>query len=177
MSELRLQERKVEAIKSEDVVQAASETGHSSPDIQTNWQQRAEQGGLVMFAVHEGDRYVASVNLLLDGADEQVVKDEIGIVPMVNALGVNEEFRKHGLGSKLMDACESYVREHPELPQQIVLGVEEDNHVARKMYEDRGYKYQKINGEYMYDSSWPEIGEDGVRKMYHTRCYLMTKEL
>lgn len=167
----------VMVLNAHDIDSAAAQTGHSNPDIRQDWRKRAEAGGLVMFAIKTGGNFIASVNLLLDGADEQAVKAEVGIVPMINALGVNEEFRKQGLGSKLMDACEAYVRNHPELPQLIVLGVEEDNHVARRIYEERGYKYQKVNGEDLYDSSWPEIGEDGARRMYHARCYLMEKIL
>lgn len=161
----------------DEIDTAAAQTGHSNSDIRNNWRQRAEAGGLVMFALKDGEDYVASVNLLLDGADEQIVKDEIGIIPMVNALGVNDSHRKQGIATKLMDVCENYVRLHTDLPQKIVLGVEVENEVARNMYEKLGYTYLQIAGEATYESSWPEINEDGKRVMYVTRCLLMEKDL
>jgi len=169
--------RDVNLIMSDAIPRVAYETGHKNPDILKNWQERSEKGGLVMFAIRDQDRFIASTTLLLDGADEQIVKDEIGIIPMINGLGVNEEFRNQGLGSILMDVCEGYVQSHPKLLQKIILGVEEDNNIAQKMYEERGYKYIKVAGKDTYDASWPEIGEDGLRTIYHTKCYLMMKEL
>lgn len=178
MSEFDKDLAKVVQVELAEVAEVAVLSGHRSPDVIRNWERRAANGGLVMFAVKMSGEVMGSVNILLDGADEQAVKDEIGVdVPIINALGVNEQYRGQGLGSQLMDACEGYIRSHLGLPQKLALGVETDNAIARAMYEQRGYQYKTVDGQKTYESSWPEVDKDGNRTMYTAQCLLMIKNL
>ncbi len=170
-------EFKVEQLAPQDIDKAAEQTGHSNPDIRATWARQAENGELVMFAVKDDDEYIGSVHLLLTGAPNQDVRDASESAPMLNALGVNEDYRQHGLGTKLIEACEDYVRDRSDLPQKIALGVETDNLTARNIYLHRGYKDKRVAGSDMYNTSWPEIDENGNEQMYHATCYLMVKDL
>ena len=161
----------------DEVAQVASEMGHGSLELQADWQRRTEEGNLAMFVVRDREAAIASVNLLIQGADEQAVRDEIGAVPMVIALDVKEEYRRKGIASKLMNACEDYVRQHVELPQQIALGVVAANTPARTMYEKLGYRNRTVGGKELYDVSWPEVDSSGEKIIRTTQCLLMLRDL
>lgn len=60
--------------------------------------------------------------------------------PVLTNLSVKPEARKSGVGSALVDACESVVQNSWSTTyDEIVLEVEEENVVAQKFYEKRGY--------------------------------------
>lgn len=170
---------KIEQVVPEDIAEVANLAEHRSAEVVDKWCQQAAEGNLVMFAVRDGDKVIGSVNLLLDRTDTpQPVAGAVGDkTAMVNALGINEEYRGRGLGTKLMDACEGYVINHPELPQKIALGVEVDNKIARTMYEQRGYQYTQMDGKDTYETSWPEVDANGNKQTYHAECLLMVKDL
>lgn len=133
-------------------------------------------GKVVLFAVKIDGRYVGRVTLRHDWTDDSpnsgasvVIEDIFPGLPQVNALEVDENYRKQGIASALMAALEK------EAVRQgfgkIGLGVEVSNDPAKKLYEKLGYSYTKINGQDTYEI-W--FG-DPDPKSY--TCYLMTKEL
>lgn len=58
--------------------------------------------------------------------------------PVLTNLAVKVEVRRSGVGSKLLDACESAVRLWGK--SEMVLEVEEENIGARRWYQKRGYR-------------------------------------
>lgn len=60
--------------------------------------------------------------------------------PVLTNLSVQEEARRSGVGSALVDACEQVVMtEWSTTYNEMVLEVEEENELAQKFYEKRGY--------------------------------------
>jgi len=59
--------------------------------------------------------------------------------PFLSNLSVREDARRSGVGSALVDSCETAIRSWPRRYNEIVLQVEDDNTLARKFYEKRGY--------------------------------------
>lgn len=59
--------------------------------------------------------------------------------PILTNLSVRKDFRKAGVGSRLLDVCEKHIIEQWRM-NEIVLEVEEDNHRAMEFYQKRGYQ-------------------------------------
>jgi ribosomal-protein-alanine N-acetyltransferase len=60
---------------------------------------------------------------------------------------VLEAWRRRGVGTTLMDAAEEWARQHPLVA--VFLETAEDNLVAQKFYEARGYvKHEKVERYY-----------------------------
>mmetsp|Transcript_9416 Transcript_9416/g.26443 ORF Transcript_9416/g.26443 Transcript_9416/m.26443 type:complete len:322 (+) Transcript_9416:111-1076(+) len=68
--------------------------------------------------------------------DDQRLRD---VRPFLSNLSVREDARKSGVGSALVDACEDAIQQWPRQYSEIVLQVEDQNQLARKFYEKRGY--------------------------------------
>jgi ribosomal protein S18 acetylase RimI-like enzyme len=65
----------------------------------------------------------------------------------VAELSVDPEYRRQGVASALMRAVEDWVRNQPDLPRTISLGVETDNKDAVALYSKLGYAAAKRDGE------------------------------
>ena len=59
--------------------------------------------------------------------------------PFLSNLSVAERARGSGVGSGLVECCESSIQSWPTQYKDIVLQVEDDNKLARSFYEKRGY--------------------------------------
>lgn len=68
--------------------------------------------------------------------DDEMLRD---VRPFLSNLSVREDARKSGVGSALVDMCEDAIQKWPRQYSEIVLQVEDDNVLARKFYEKRGY--------------------------------------
>ena len=133
-------------------------------------------GKAVLFGAKIDGRYVGRVTLRHDWTDDSpnsgasvAIEDIFPRLPQVNALEVNENYRKQGVASALMTAIEKEAIKQGF--DKVGLGVEISNDPAKKLYEKLGYKYTKISGQDTYEI-W--FG-DPEPKSY--KCYLMTKEL
>ena len=93
----------------------------------------AEQNGIVVGHLTFAYRHIAS--------DKQVTRDVI----FVDDLAVQEEYRGHGIGAKLLTAVKDKVRaEHLD---GLELQVNARNTAAKKMYEKFGFTEKSINME------------------------------
>jgi len=68
--------------------------------------------------------------------DDEMLRD---VRPFLSNLSVREDARKSGVGSALVDMCEDAIQKWPRQYSEIVLQVEDDNVLARKFSEKRGY--------------------------------------
>lgn len=134
----------------------------------------ATQDKVTVLAVQRDGRYVGRVMLRHDWTDNSpksgasvVIEDEFPGLPQVNALEIDEQYRRRGLAQQLMQSIEMVSYGF----SQIGLGVEISNTPAMKLYEKLGYRYEKIRGEDTYDI-W--FG-DPDPKVY--KLYLMVKDL
>ena len=64
---------------------------------------------------------------------------EADVRPFLSNLSVAERARGSGVGSGLVECCESSIQSWPTQYKDIVLQVEDDNKLARSFYEKRGY--------------------------------------
>ena len=79
--------------------------------------------------------------------------------PVLTNLSVKYEARKSGVGSRLMERCESEVMQQSQWsPKEIILEVEDDNLNALSFYEKRGYQ---------------ELFEDPAGRKFDTSGFLL----
>lgn len=133
-------------------------------------------GQATVIAVKIGDRYVGRVTLRHDWSDNSpgsyqsvTIEEEFPGLPQVNALEVDENYRRRGLATLLLAAVENEARQQGF--SQIGLGVEISNEPAKGLYEKSGYHYQKIGDQDTYEIQF----SDPDPQTY--RLYLMTKDL
>lgn len=101
---------------------------------------RRQKSGLgMLFVAWLGDDIVGTVYLWLEKADEQEIRIHLRGVPLLTHLEVLTEYRKRGIGNKLIEAVEDYLlskRGH----HRVALAVQTDNYGAIRLYERRGYE-------------------------------------
>lgn len=105
-----------------------------------------ETGHMNMLVIYKDGVPAGRVNLVWTGAEEKPVIDEIGVIPTISALQINEEDRGRGLGWQLMTACEDLVRSrsHPERPPRLALGVKPDNKPAENYMKNLAIRITKL---------------------------------
>lgn len=116
---------------------------------------------------------VGHLNLILSGSDEEYVKEKLGVIPELNAIGTYPaEMRSKGIGRKLIAKAEKICREKGF--DRVGLSVDTDNNRARELYENLGYQDSGI-GE--FDSVWYEKQDDGSKLKIVDRCVYLVKDL
>ena len=121
-----------------------------SDDYEAELRDLAKQKKAVVLAVEAGGRYVGRVTLRHDWGDETpIIKKDFPGLPQINALEIDEDYRRRGLATMLIAAAENEARRQG-FPM-IGLGVEISNEPAKKLYEKLGYSYQQVGGNDTYD--------------------------
>lgn len=170
----------IRELEPDEIEEITRQTGHlnSAKETFNEWRELSKTGKGVVFAALDGDKPAGSANIRFDKIQEQPLIEEFGAdMPIVYAVGVNDEYRRQGIAQDLMQACENYIIEHPELQQRLGLIVEKDNFVARKLYEKLGYIYRRVGGQETIKSSWEEITPDGNKETVTIDGLVMVKEL
>lgn len=109
-----------------------------------------KQKKAVVLAVEAGGRYVGRVTLRHDWGDETpIIEKDFPGLPQINALEIDEDYRRRGLATMLIAAAENEARRQG-FPM-IGLGVEISNEPAKRLYEKLGYSYQQVGGSDTYD--------------------------
>ena len=109
-----------------------------------------KQKKAVVLAVEAGGRYVGRVTLRHDWGDEtSIIEKDFPGLPQINALEIDENYRRQGLATMLIAAAENEARRQGF--SMIGLGVEISNEPAKKLYEKLGYSYQQVGGSDTYD--------------------------
>ena len=141
-----------------------------SDDYETELRDLIKQKKAVVLAVEAGGRYVGRVTLRHDWGDEtSIVEKDFPGLPQINALEIDEDYRRRGLATMLIAAAENEAR--CQGFSMIGLGVEISNEPAKKLYEKLGYSYQQVGGSDTYDFLF------GKPKPQVYKLRLMTKSL
>ena len=109
-----------------------------------------KQKKAVVLAVEADGRYVGRVTLRHDWGDEtSIIEKNFPGLPQINALEIDEDYRRRGLATMLIAAAENEARRQGF--SIIGLGVEISNEPAKRLYEKLGYSYQQVGGSDTYD--------------------------
>ena len=121
-----------------------------SDDYEAELRDLIKQKKAVVLAVEAGGRYVGRVPLRHDWGDEtSIIEKDFPGLPQINALEIDEDYRRRGLATMLIAAAENEARRQGF--SMIGLGVEISNEPAKKLYEKLGYSYQQVGGSDTYD--------------------------
>ena len=109
-----------------------------------------KQKKAVVLVVEADGRYVGRVTLRHDWGDEtSIIEKDFPGLPQINALEIDEDYRRRGLATMLIAAAENEAR--CQGFSMIGLGVEISNEPAKRLYEKLGYSYQQVGGSDTYD--------------------------
>ena len=141
-----------------------------SDDYEAELRDLSKQKKAVVLAVEAGGRYVGRVTLRHDwGNETSIIEKDFPGLPQINALEIDENYRRQGLATMLVTAAENEARRQGF--SMIGLGVEISNEPAKKLYEKLGYSYQQVGGSDTYDFLF------GKPNPQIYKLYLMTKSL
>ncbi len=143
------------------------------PEFHVNRFQSQEKGDSIYLIAWNEDVPVGHLNLKLNGSDEEYVKDRLGFLPELNAIGTYPpEMRSKGIGRMLIAEAERICREKGF--EKVGLAVDVSNFRAKELYEKLGYKDSGI-GE--FDSVWYETQDDGSKLKVVDHCLYLVKVL
>lgn len=109
-----------------------------------------KQKKAVVLAVEADGRYVGRVTLRHDWGDETpIIEKDFPGLPQINALEIDEDYRRRGLATMLIAAAENEACRQGL--SMIGLGVEISNEPAKRLYEKLGYSYRQVGGNDTYD--------------------------
>ena len=121
-----------------------------SDDYETELCDLIKHKKAVVLAVEVDGRYVGRVTLRHDWGDEtSIIEKDFPGLPQINALEIDEDYRRQGLATMLVTAAENEARRQGF--SMIGLGVEISNEPAKRLYEKLGYSYQQVGGSDTYD--------------------------
>jgi ribosomal protein S18 acetylase RimI-like enzyme len=152
-----------------DAFERVAATPTFPQSLKEQWKREIESGKTIMLAAYDGETPIGRLNLRWG-------QEEFGQIPMLYAVVVDSDYRKQGIGTKLMTEAEQQVRVS-DGPKLLGLGVNPGNEIARKFYEELGYKYKQVKGEDIFTTSWPEKNEDGSVTTKIMPAMLMVKNL
>ena len=121
-----------------------------SDDYEAELRNLSKQKKAVVLAIEVGGRYVGRVTLRHDwGNETSIIEKDFPGLPQINALEIDENYRRRGLATMLIAAAENEARRQGF--SMIGLGVEISNEPAKRLYEKLGYSYQQVGGSDTYD--------------------------
>ena len=121
-----------------------------SDDYEAELRDLIKQKKAVVLAVEVDGRYVGRVTLRHDwGNETSIIEKDFPGLPQINALEIDENYRRQGLATMLVTAAENEARRQGF--SMIGLGVEISNEPAKRLYEKLGYSYQQVGGSDTYD--------------------------
>lgn len=121
-----------------------------SDDYEAELRDLIKQKKAAVLAVEVGGRYAGRVTLRHDwGNETSIIEKDFPGLPQINALEIDEDYRRRGLATMLITAVENEARRQGF--SMIGLGVEISNEPAKKLYEKLGYSYRQVGGSDTYD--------------------------
>ena len=121
-----------------------------SDDYEAELRDLIKQKKAVVLAVEVGGRYAGRVTLRHDWGDEtSIIEKDFPGLPQINALEIDENYRRQGLATILVTAAENEASRQGF--SMIGLGVEISNEPAKRLYEKLGYSFQQVGGSDTYD--------------------------
>jgi GNAT superfamily N-acetyltransferase len=166
----KLSEVVIEICKRSDLplLEEGFPTGKSKFHLQRYKMQ--ESGDSTYLVAWKDGRPVGRLNLKWVGADEKAIKDVLGMIPEINALGVVPDLQSQGIGTHLVKRAEQLASERG--CHKIGMGVEKDNNRARKLYERLGYSDW---GHGRYSPSFYRTNDDGTKELITEEATYLTK--
>ncbi len=118
---------------------------------------RQDRGEVLYFIAWRGATLSGHVLLEWGGAEDEPIRSRLLECPNLEDLFVMPEFRSQGIGSMLLDAAITAVREAEYT--QLGLGVAVDNAGAIRLYDQRGFQDSGL-GQYASGGSY--LDRDGA---------------
>ena len=141
-----------------------------SDDYEAELRDLIKQKKAVVLAIEVDGRYAGRVTLRHDwGNETSIIEKDFPGLPQINALEIDEDYRRRGLATMLITTAENEARRQGF--SMIGLGVEISNEPAKRLYEKLGYSYQQVGGSDTYDFLF------GKPNPQVYKLYLMTKSL
>ena len=141
-----------------------------SDDYEAELRDLIKQKKAVVLAIEVDGRYAGRVTLRHDwGNETSIIEKDFPGLPQINALEIDEDYRRRGLATMLITTAENEARRQGF--SMIGLGVEISNEPAKRLYEKIGYSYQQVGGSDTYDFLF------GKPNPQVYKLYLMTKSL
>ncbi|MFA5176192.1 MAG: GNAT family N-acetyltransferase [Candidatus Nanoarchaeia archaeon] len=131
-----------------------------------------KDGNSVWLIAWKDDIPVGHIQLRFNGIQDKKINNLIKNCAHIESLGVKEEFRKQGIGTKLIQEAEQLTKKKKMNRIGMAVG-SEDNPEARKLYETLGYKDAGLE-EFIV--SW-NIVKKGITKKENERCVYLIKRL
>ena len=121
-----------------------------SDDYEAELRDLIKQKKAVVLAIEVDGRYAGRVTLRHDwGNETSIIEKDFPGLPQINALEIDEDYRRRGLATMLITTAENEARRQGF--SMIGLGVEISNEPAKRLYEKLGYSYQQVGGSDTYD--------------------------
>ena len=133
------------------------------------WELQQEGKAAYLVAWH-ANLPIGHVLLKWAGTTREPMASHLYRCPQLSDLHVQPEYRSRGIGSQLMHAVETLVRQRGY--SQLGLSVALDNVRARSLYERRGYRGSGL-GEYTI--TWTFIDEHGHEQPREDVCVYLIK--
>ncbi len=115
---------------------------------------------------------IGHVQVRLNGPKIKKVKSNLKNCPHLESLGVKENYRKKGIGTKLIDYTENLVKKKGY--EKIGLAVEKGNSFLENLYSKRGYKNWDKG---IVTDSWKILNKEGKKKKINEKCNYFIKYL
>jgi ribosomal protein S18 acetylase RimI-like enzyme len=173
MTEMPKPMSEIDIIESSDIDQLATDT-YINKVVADFWKQKVDDGDLVIMAAKDNGNYVARLGIWLK-TDEPEINEYYSDLPTIKALVVNEDSRRQGHAKVLMNSAHDWLKSNGY--DKVGLGVLEDNFNAIELYNNLGYKKQKIGPTEMFKTSWLEVLPSGDLKRQTVDTVFMLKEL
>jgi GNAT superfamily N-acetyltransferase len=133
---------------------------------------RQDRGEVLYFIAWQGGTPSGHVLLEWEGTEDLPIRSRLTDCPNLEDLFVMPDFRSRAIGSMLLDAAITAVREAGYT--QLGLGVAIDNPGAIRLYERKGFQDSGL-GEYTSGGSY--IDRDGTLQTWQETCTYWIKLL
>jgi ribosomal protein S18 acetylase RimI-like enzyme len=132
-----------------------------------------QQSGRATYLIAwRGDNPVGHLLLKWHGADDPAVQVYVSECPELNAIGVRPDLQSQGIGTSLIRRAEDLVRTRGYGCVGLAVGVE--NHRARKLYEQLGYRDWERG---TFETSWRGMRDDGTTFVERETCTYLLRHL
>jgi len=131
-----------------------------------------EKGKSMWLIAWKNNHPIGHVQVRFNGSKITKVKSNLKNCPHIESLGVKEDYRKKGVGTKLMNYAENLVKKKGY--KKVGLAVEKRNLFLEKLYFKRGYKNW---GKGIVIDSWYVLNKKRNKQKVSEKCNYFIKTL
>lgn len=151
-----------------EIIEAAFPSGDATKH-QSRFDMQMQDGANYLFAWFQGVP-IGHVLLRWHGTLDEPIASSLRDCPHVEDLFVQKEYRSEGIGTTLLNAVESSVKERGFNRMGLAVGTENSN--AKRLYERLGYVETSFGA---FDSCWVEVDKHGESKEYRESVVYLVK--